>query len=195
MEASCGSIATWSLGRFARALFGRQSQFRLAILVVLTVCGQFAYGQSLDEINKREEAVRQAWLEAPLTVRRALFVSEEPAGFGVYTPRSSSRFKVGEKMIVYAEPVGFIWKSLDDGQYEFGIKVDLIIKTAAGKVLAEKDDFGDLILKSRAKNTEFLIHLDVNLNGAPTGGYVLAFRLHDAESDKATTIELPVTLE
>jgi hypothetical protein len=51
------------------------------------------------------------------------------------------------------------------------------------------------LLKSRAKNTEFLIHLDVNLNGAPTGDYVLAFRLHDAESDKVTRIELPVTLE
>ena len=177
------------------ALVGRKSRVCSAILFILTVCGQFAYGQSLDEINKREEAVRQAWVQTPLTVRRALFVTDEPGGFGVYTPRSSSRFKVGEKMIVYAEPVGYLWKSLDDGQYEFGVKVDLIIKTAAGKVLLEKDGFGNLVLKSRAKNTEFLVHLDVNLNGAPTGDYLLGFRLHDAESDKTTTIELPVTLE
>ena len=86
-------------------------------------------------------------------------------------------------------------KSLDDGQYEFGVKVDLIIKTAAGKIIYEKDNFGNLLFKSRAQNREVMIHLDVNVTGAPTGDYVLAFRLHDAESDKATTIELPMTLE
>jgi hypothetical protein len=181
------------------ALVRRQSCVRPAILVILTACVQVAYGvaygQSLDEIAKREEAVRQAWVQTPLAVRRALFVTEEPGGFGIYTPRSSSRFKAGEKMILYAEPVGYLWKSLDDGQYEFGVKVDLIVKTPAGKVLLEKDDFGSLVFKSRVKNTELLIHLDVNLNGAPTGDYVLAYRLHDAESDKVTTIELPVTLE
>ncbi|HEX6562825.1 MAG TPA: hypothetical protein VF020_01010 [Chthoniobacterales bacterium] len=195
MKESSWSPEIWSLATFATALVGRKSRVCPAILLILTACGQFAYGQSIDEINKREEAVRQAWVQTPLSVRRALFVTDEPGGFGVYTPRSSSRFKAGEKMIVYAEPVGYLWKSLDDGQYEFGVKVDLIVKTPAGKVLAEKDDFGNLVLKSRAKNTEFLIHLDVNLNGAPTGDYVLAFRLHDAESDKTTTIELPVTLE
>ena len=163
--------------------------------VGFAVCGQCAYAQSLDEINRREEAVRQAWVETPLTVRRALFVSAEPTGFGIYTPRSSSRFKAGDQIIVYAEPVGFVWKSLDDGQYEFGVKVDLIIKTAAGKIIYEKANFGNLLFKSRAQNREVMIHLDVNVTGAPTGDYVLAFRLHDVESDKAATIELPMTLE
>lgn len=98
-------------------------------------------------------------------------------------------------MIVYAEPVGYAWKSLEGGQYEIGVKIDLIVKTAAGKTIAEKENFGNLVLKSRAKNLEFLIRLDVNLNGVPPGNYLLDFPLHDAESDKTGMIELPFSLE
>jgi len=34
--------------------------------------------KSLDEINKREQAVFEAWEKTPLTTQRALFVTEEP---------------------------------------------------------------------------------------------------------------------
>ena len=54
-------------------------------------------------------------------------------------------------MIVYAEPVGYAWKSLEGGQCEFGVKIDLTVKTAAGETVAEKENFGTLVLKSRAK--------------------------------------------
>ena len=48
-------------------------------------------------------------------------------------------------MIVCAEPVGYAWKSLEGGQYEFGVKIDLIVKTAAGETVAEKENFGTLV--------------------------------------------------
>lgn len=195
MKKSSWLPVTSSPASFARAKSGLRSSLCPAILVALMVGCEFVYGQSLDEINKREEAVREAWEKTPLTVRRALFVSEEPQGFGIYTPRPSARFKAGEQMIVYAEPVGFEWKSLEDGQYEFGLKVDLIVKTAAGKVIVEQDNFGNLVLRSRARNREFLTHFDVNFTGAPPGDYLLDFRLRDAEGDKAGLIELPFTLE
>lgn len=195
MRKSSWLPVTGSPSSFARAKFGLRFRLWPAILVSMAVVCQFAYGQSLDEINRREDAVREAWEKTPLTVRRALFVSEEPQGFGVYTPRPSARFKAGEQMIVYAEPVGYEWKSVQDGQYEFGVKVDLIIKTAAGKIVGEQDNFGNLVLKSRTQNREFLIHLDVNLNGAPAGDYVLGFRLHDANTDKTAMIELPFSLD
>jgi hypothetical protein len=101
----------------------------------------------------------------------------------------------GEQMIVYAEPVGYEWKSVQDDQYEFGVKVDLITKTAAGKIVSEQDNFGNLVLKSRTQNREFLIHLDVNLNGAAAGDCLLGFRLHDANTDKTAMIELPFSLD
>jgi hypothetical protein len=177
-----------------RATFGLKPMLRPAMIALVAGC-QFAYSQSLDEINKREEAVIEAWEKTPLTVRRALFVTEEPKGFGIYTARASSHFKRGEPIIVYAEPIGFGWKSVEDGQFEFGFNVDLAVKTAAGKTVGGQDNFGKLAMKSRYRNREFMIHLTLNLSDAPTGDYLLDYKLHDLGTDKTTTLELPFTLE
>ncbi len=169
--------------------------FPCSAMISLIAGCQFAYSQSLDEINKREEAVVEAWEKTPLTVRRAIFVTEEPKSFGFYTPRSSSQFKSGEPIIVYAEPVGFGWKTVEDDQFEFGFNVDLIVKTAAGKVMVEQDSFGKMALKSRHRNREFMIHLTLHLTDAPPGDYLLDYRLHDLGTEKTTTLELPFTIE
>jgi hypothetical protein len=161
----------------------------------LTVGCEFAYGQSLDEIDRRDEAVRQAWKKTPFTMRHALFITGEPKGFGSYMPRSAAPFKAGEQIIVYAEPVAFGWKSVEDGQYEFGFTVDFILKTAAGKIIGGQDKFANVVFKSRAQNREFFLKLDLNLTDADPGDYLLDFRVHDAETDKSAMIELPFTQE
>ena len=94
--------------------------------------------KSLDEINKREQAVFEAWEKTPLTTQRALFVTEEPKAFGIYSPRSSSRFKAGEPIIVYAEPIGFGWNSIEDDQFEFGFNVDLAVETGLERRLLRR---------------------------------------------------------
>jgi hypothetical protein len=162
----------------------------------LIVGCQFASGQSLDAIDKCDEAVREAWAKTPFVLRNALFVTGSPEAFGSYTPRSPAPFKSGEQMIVYVEPVAFEWKSLEDGQCEFGFTVDLLVKTAAGQTILEKNKFGTMMFKSRAQNREVFLKLTVNLTGATPGDYLLDFRVHDAEAaDAVATFELPITLE
>jgi hypothetical protein len=169
--------------------------FGLWSVIALIAGCQFAYSQSLDEINQREQAVVEAWEKTPLTIQRALFVTEEPKAYGIYTPRPSSRFKAGEPIIVYAEPVGFGWKSVEDDQFEFGFTVDLTVKTAAGETVAQQDNFGRPALKSRHQNREFMIHLTLHLNDAPPGDYLVAYKLHDVATDKTATLEIPFTIE
>jgi hypothetical protein len=157
---------------------------------------EFACGQTLDEINKRDAAVREAWIKTPFSLRNAFLVSEAPEAFGSYTPRSPAPFKAGEQMIVYAEPVAYGWKSAGGGQYEFGFTVDLVVKDATGKTILEKDNFGKMMFKSRVQNRELFLKLTVNLTGADPGDYLLDFRVHDAEAENKTAmIELPITLE
>jgi hypothetical protein len=165
-----------------------------AMISLIAGC-QFAYSQSLDEINKREEAVVEAWEKTPLTVRRAIFVTEPPKSFGIYKPRSSSQFKSGESIIVYAEPVGFGWKTVEDDQFEFGFNVDLTVKTADGKLVGEQDNFAKLAMKSRYRNREFMLQLTLDLNNALPGDYLLDYKLHDLGTEKTTTVELPFTIE
>lgn len=165
------------------------------VTFAVIVVGEFAYGQSLDEINKRDEAVRQAWEKTPFTIGRALFVTGKPEGFGMYTPRSPAPFKSGEQLVVYAEPLAFGWKSVEGDQFEFGFTVDFVLKTAAGKIIGGQDKFANVVFKSRAHNREVFLKLDLDLTGASPGDYVLDFRVHDAEADKTAMIELPFTQE
>jgi hypothetical protein len=113
----------------------------------------------------------------------------------MYTPRPDTPFKAGEQLVVYAEPVAFGWKGVEDDQYEFGFTVDFVLKTADGKIIGGQDKFANLIFKSRVQNREIFLKLDLDLTGATPGDYILDFRVHDAEANKTATIELPFTQE
>jgi hypothetical protein len=147
-----------------------------AAFLALTALGATpALAQSLDDIVKAEKAVDAAWQQSPLRFRQAFFVAEPPTGFGIYKTRPDQTFKVGEKLIAYAEPVGYGWKANDDGTNTFGFDIDLSVKTPDGKEL-------------------FKLALTLDLTGADPGSYVLEYTARDIASDKSAVISLPFTL-
>ncbi|HYM73651.1 MAG TPA: hypothetical protein VET89_11760 [Stellaceae bacterium] len=163
----------------------------LAILLVFLSCAGAGNAQTLEEIDKREAAVMEAWAATPLSVRRAIFVDGHPDGFGQYTERSSNTFKKGEKLVTYAEPVGYGWTDIGDGMVRFGFKVDFLLKSPDGKVLAGQDDFADLSQQSHARNREFMVILTLNVSGAPAGDYVIEYKLRDVTGAKTGTFSQP----
>jgi hypothetical protein len=149
------------------------------------------YGQSLQEVEKAQAALIAAWEKTPLTMRRALFVAKKAQGFGQFEERSSNVFKAGEPLVAYAEPVGYGWKDVGNGMFEFGFAVDFLIKSPDGKILAGQQDFAKLAERSRTRNLEFMVTLTLNVTGAPPGDYVVEYKLRDIASDKSTVLELP----
>jgi len=165
---------------------------RTALIVIFMLSGAaMGQAQSLAEIDRLDEAVFKAWAATPLTIRKAVFVSEHPKGFGQYVERSGNVFKPGEKLVAYAEPVGFGWKDLGNSQYQFGFKVDFLIKSPDGKVLGGQQDFADLSETSHARNREFMVVLTMNISDAPPGDYVIEYKLRDVSSDKTATFNMP----
>ncbi len=162
----------------------------VALLLLLMFAGT-GQAQTLQEIDRRDAAVFEAWNATPLTIRKAVFVSEHPRGYGEYVERSNNVFKPGEKLVAYAEPVGYGWKDIGNGNYQFGFKADFLIKSVDGKVLGGQENFADLTQTSRAHNREFMVVLNLNLSDAPPGEYLLEYKLHDVTSDKATTFQMP----
>jgi hypothetical protein len=150
-----------------------------------------AHAQSLEEINKREAAVLEAWNATPLTVRRAIFVVEHPDVYGDYVERKDNVFKKGDKLITYAEPVGYGWKDIGGGFYQFGFKVDFLVKTPDGKVMGGQENFADLAMKSRAHLRDFMVTLNLDLGNTSPGDYVLEYTLHDIASGKTFMINQP----
>src|SRR5438105_1187781 len=114
---------------------------RLIFLAFVMLLPGGSFGQSMEEFNKREAALLEAWEKMPLGVRRALFENQRAEGFGQYEERSSNVFKPGEKLIAYVEPVGYGFKEVGPGSFEFGFNVDFLIKSPDGKMLAGQENF------------------------------------------------------
>jgi hypothetical protein len=163
----------------------------LSVLLVGVICCGAAQAQTLQEIDKREAAVIEAWNAAPLTVRRAIFVAERPDGYGDYVERPNNVLKKGDTLITYSEPVGYGWKDIGGGFYQFGFKVDFLVKAADGKVIGGQENFADLIKKSRAHLRDFMVLLDLSLGNTAPGDYVVEYKLRDIASDKTYTISQP----
>lgn len=167
--------------------------YRLAIGMLTLLLAGGANAQSLADIERAEAAVIAAWEQTPLLFRRTIFVTEAN-GYGAYKERADARFKPGEPLLVYSEPVGYAWKDNGDGTFSFGFDVDLLLKTSSGEIVGGQENFQQLVLTSRAKNREFMLTLTLTLTGAPAGDYVVEYRTRDAFGSKVGTISLPFTI-
>lgn len=163
----------------------------MASLIVLIASVGAGQAQTLQEIERRDAAVVEAWNAAPLAVQHVVFVAQHPDGFGQYVARPDNVFKPGEKLVSYAEPVGYAWKDIGNSQYQFGFAVDFLIKTPTGQILAGQQDFANLSEKSHARNREFMLTLTMTLTGAAAGDYVLEYKLRDVASSKSVTFDQP----
>jgi hypothetical protein len=149
---------------------------------------------SLKAIETARAAVSEALSKAPLGFRRILFVSAVPEGFAAYKPREDASFKSGEPLIIYAEPIGVAWKQ-DGDEFASKLTVDFEIKTPEGKVLAGQKGFGEFALEAREPPIDYMSHIKLDVSGAPTGSYVLGLTIHDANSGKSSSKDLPFEIK
>jgi hypothetical protein len=150
-------------------------------------------GMFVEAIAALDEAAAALWDRAPLTMRRALWVTETPSGFGAYKPRENNVFAPGAAMIAYAEPIGFGWRQ-SGGLWTMNLVVDLLIKSKDGAELLRKAEFQKVELASRVRNREFMTHLTYTFTGIPPGEYVVDTTLHDTVSGKSGTFSLPFVI-
>jgi hypothetical protein len=111
-------------------------------------------------------------------------VVEVPKGYGVYNAREDTVYKVGEPIILYAEPFGYGYGTAAPGVYTIGFDVDLRVLGADGTVVAEAPGLVELSMQSRHKNREFVADITYTLDGLPPGTYKLETTLRDKNSPK-----------
>lgn len=146
---------------------------------------------ALREIDRLDQAVAEAWVKAPLTERRAIFVEQPAETYGAWKERPTNVFKPGENLLTYVEPVGYVWKDAGDGWLNFGFVMDFKIKTPDGRILGGQDAYKRFEFRTRFRNREVFINLKMTLTGIPDGDYVLVYTLHDLGSDKQSSFEQP----
>ena len=139
------------------------------------------------------EAQAKLWDLSPMYVRKALFVAEEPAGFGIYKLREGSIFKKSEILLIYAEPVGFGY-TRNGEQYVVDIAMDFDILDKSGKSVAAQQNFGSLGLTSNVPNKEFFAKITYNFSGLESGDYDVVTTLNDKASGETVSFTMPVTM-
>lgn len=150
--------------------------------------------KAVADIDAARAGVRAALDKAPLGFRRVLFVKDVPEGFAAYHPRADNVFGVDEPLIVYAEPVGVIWKKNGD-EFASNLTVDFEIRTRDGQVLAGQRGFGEFALEAREPPLDYMSHVKLEVTGAPAGAYILGLTIHDTNSGKSSSTDLPFEIK
>jgi hypothetical protein len=158
------------------------------------VTDQAATDKAIEAINAARAATAEALSNAPLGFRRILFVSEVPDGFAAYQPRANNIFTADEPLIVYTEPIGVVWTKNGD-ELSTKLVVDFEIRLADGKVIAGQRGFGEFALSAHEPPLDFMTHIKLDVTGAPAGAYILGLTMHDTNSGKSTTTDLPFEIK
>jgi hypothetical protein len=154
------------------------------------VTDQAAMDKAIEDINAARAATAEALNSAPLGFRHILFVSEIPEGFADYQPRADNIFKPDEPLIVYTEPIGVSWTKSGD-EVSSKLVVDFEILLPEGKIIAGHRGFGEFALSAREPPLDFMTQFKIDVTGAPAGAYILGLTMHDTNSGKSTTKDLP----
>lgn len=133
------------------------------------------------------------WDEAPgIDFTEYLPETERSAGFGLYNPRPDARYKQGEPVIIYVEPVGFGYGAGGEGIYLVGFYVDLQVLGQDGNELANAVNITQLDHATRARVQEFGTDVIYNFNGLAPGKYRLVTTLRDKNSARSGSFEIAI---
>lgn len=150
--------------------------------------------QAIAAIDTARAGVVEALSKAPLGFRRILFVDGVPEGFADYKPKADSTFSADEPLIIYSEPIGVAWNKEGD-EYSSKLVVDFEIRSPDGQVLAGQKGFGEFALSAREPPLDFMTHIKLDVTGAPPGSYILGLTVHDSNSGKSASKDLPFEIK
>ncbi len=151
-----------------------------------------AEGKTAEALDALSEAMDALCASSPLAFRKVVVV-DSSGGYGVYSERADKTFKPDEKMMVYVEPVCF-GHGGSGASTTIGFTADLSIENTTGQVLGEAKDVFSVSTPSTPAKREFSMTLSFGVPFLRPGDYKAMFTVHDQNSDKSGTFEVPFTI-
>ncbi|WP_444746390.1 hypothetical protein [Phreatobacter sp.] len=148
-----------------------------------------AAGRAVEALDALDEAAIAISEKMPLTIRRATFVAEEPQGYGVFNPRDSTSFEIGQPLLVYAELAGQGWRRSGD-IFRTDLVLDFELRRADGQSLVAQQAFNTIATASRRRNREFFLYVTYSFSGLEPGDYVVRTTVRDRAGNKQTAFDL-----
>ena len=140
-------------------------------------------GKTVEALDALEAAMDKICETSPLVFGRVAIV-ETSEGFGNFVERVDTTFKPDEKLLVYVEP-----KCLGFGEMEaIGFTADLSIANMTGQALGEAKDVFSI---STSGPRDISATLSFTVPYLRPGDYKATFTVHDENSDRTGTFEVP----
>ena len=146
-------------------------------------------GRAVEALDALDEAAIAISEKMPLTIRRATFVAEEPQGYGVFNPRDSTSFEIGQPLLVYAELAGQGWRRSGD-IFRTDLVLDFELRRSDGQSLVAQQAFNTIATASRRRNREFFLYVTYSFSGLEPGDYVVRTTVRDRAGHKQTAFDL-----
>jgi hypothetical protein len=154
-----------------------------------------AAGRHLEAFEDLKAAEFELWRKmTAMESRRTVLVAEEPAFFGSYLPKPDNRYRAGEPVLIYVEPVGYTIGE-EDGRYHLLLTADFTLVSGQGAILGGQRDFGRWEMTSRQPPTDFMMFFTYEFSGLTPGDYTIETLIKDANSDRTLTLNTPITVE
>jgi hypothetical protein len=162
---------------------------------ILDKAAQFNKGNKpLDSVATLRQAITHVWNRMPMTIKKAALVTAGAPAYGLYEDRPDNIFKSGDKVFIYAEPVGYRFAQANKG-YNFRIACDLAILSKEGKVLGGQSDFGKWTMRCGEPMFEFYINMTITLTEFPPGEYTLVMTFRDLNGEGQTSVKQPIVVQ
>ncbi len=135
------------------------------------------------------------WYSAGLHFGTLTLVSAPAAGYRMYESRADNVYAQGEPILLYAEPRGYGYGTLDNGQLQIAFDIDLTVKdTGSGEVLVEMPKLMQLTYASWGPTREFVANLTYSMGTAPPGAYTLVTTFHDLNGGQSASFTSDVVI-
>lgn len=151
-------------------------------------------GSPVEALAAMDRATTILWLQSPLTVSKAFFVTKKAKVFGEYDKRPDAVFAKGNKLLVYTEVVGYNWIKSND-LYKIDMVADVALKNTTGKVLWSQKEFGKFKPAKPIQFKKLYFNLSLSTKGVPAGKYIIEFTLIDKLRNQFALISLPFELK
>ena len=151
-------------------------------------------GKSLEAYEALKEAELALWNSmTEIFLRKTVLVTEEPPLFEAYVPRKDNRYRPGEAIFLFAEPVGYTILE-QDGVYSYDVTADVTIVDSNGVIRGGQKDFGSWKFASRRPVVELGLYFTFDLSGLDEGDYIIETVIRDRNSPKTASFSTPVTI-
>lgn len=130
-----------------------------------------------EDILKLKNEIIQKQNKGILGVQEFLLCSKV-LNYASFYPLPENKIKQGTKLLLYYEPINW-FTSVRGGRYEFYLTQDVILETAAGGVLFDRDSLLSMHYNTGKPILDIYMTNDFSLGNLPPGKYRYIIVLHD----------------